>query len=178
MHSQRLQDPVVELAIDRVLAGTELRQAQSKKAVTTGWSRWSGGCSYNDYLGHFFLWAVQKNKGTDSCIGARASKGLHSLMTAIPVAATAPASPFARPLPRRVPATPSMRTKHEKEKTNCSTRFPNGRLETTCSSSTRYAHIRLARTRKSLRLSTQHGRRSAGAVRVPGRLPCRWILKR
>jgi hypothetical protein len=38
MHSQRLQDPVVELAIDRVLAGTELRQAQSKKAVTTGWS--------------------------------------------------------------------------------------------------------------------------------------------
>jgi hypothetical protein len=84
-------------------------------------------------------------------------QGLHSLMTAIPVAATAPASPFARPLPRRVPAAPSTRRKHEKEKTECSTRFPNGRLpkvETTCSSSTRYAHVRLARTRKSLRLSS------------------------
>jgi hypothetical protein len=105
----------------------------------------------NDYLG-LFLWAVERTKETDSCVGARASKGLHlhlhSLRTAIPVAATAPASPFARPLPRRVPAAPSMRRKHEKEKTKCSTRFPNGRLETTCSSSTRYAHIRLARTRK------------------------------
>lgn len=53
---------------------------------------------------------------------------------------------------RRVPAAVHEgENEKEKEKTKRSTRFPNGRLlleTTTCSSSTRYARIRLARTRK------------------------------
>ena len=148
-------------AIDRVLADTELRQARSNfqedsHNMSSDWLELKVRWLQLQRLSRAFSAGPPKEQR--SCIGARASKGLHmhSLSTAIPVAATAPASPFARPRPRPLPRAaylqPSTRGEKEKEKTKRSTRFPNGRLlleTTTCSSSTRYAHIRLARTRKA-----------------------------
>lgn len=138
-------------AIDRVLADTELRQAHSRRQSQCE-QRLAGAegpvAAAATTISGIFRGSSERTKELHWCSSIQGTA--HAQLKHRDSSCCNGSCLIVRTATRRVPAAVH-EGENEKEKTKCSTRFPNGRLlleTTTCSSSTRYARIRLARTRK------------------------------